>query len=276
MQNEEKAPFQPVQPYFVTSCSRYQQRAVYKNGISQIYQYCLDDPAEHGTVAVPDGCVDIVFDCTDSRVQAEVIGTVLAHRLIPTEKNHTYFGVRFLPGVSPQLLTVPVQELTEVRTDLQNILRDETLCERMAEAATFEKRAQVFLQVNRRVQVEQPGSCGSQALFCAVRKKIYHSDGCVTIGQLQEETGYSERYISRVFHEVSGISPKTFCGIVQFQRLMADLCYHPDTQLTQLAADYGYYDQPHFIRQFKKYTGLAPNVCRRLVKSYAGRIVPQN
>ena len=51
----------------------------------------------------------------------------------------------------------------------------------------------------------------------AVKDMIYKSDGLVRIHEISEQTDYSERYINKVFIELMGFPPKTFCKIIQFQ-----------------------------------------------------------
>lgn len=61
---------------------------------------------------------------------------------------------------------------------------------------------------------------GIKKLENYLRERIYDTDGCISIRQLAEETGYSECYIRRVFQQVHGISPKNFERFVRFQKLL--------------------------------------------------------
>ncbi|SFC04545.1 Helix-turn-helix domain-containing protein [Flexibacter flexilis DSM 6793] len=87
---------------------------------------------------------------------------------------------------------------------------------------------------------------------------IHGSAGLLTIGDLVEKTGYSKRYIDLLFREYVGISPKTLSAISRFQRFYYSWA---NAQMTNFYAENlyeHYYDQAHFIKEFKKFTGHAP------------------
>lgn len=87
---------------------------------------------------------------------------------------------------------------------------------------------------------------------------IKNSSGLFTIKDLEERTGYSKRYLDMLFKDHLGISPKTYSGIVRFQAFY-DLWANSDTSQFYAENLYEhYYDQAHFIKEFKKFTGHAP------------------
>ena len=95
---------------------------------------------------------------------------------------------------------------------------------------------------------------------------VYESDGKIKVSELEENTGYSVRYINKVFIEEMGFSPKIFCKIIQFQRALEFLNYGAPDKMTDAAVALGYYDQPQFIRDFKKYAGMTPKKYFKLVE----------
>ena len=110
-----------------------------------------------------------------------------------------------------------------------------------------------------------------------VKDRAYKSQGKVEIATLQEDTGYTVRYINKVFIEEMGFSPKTFCKILQFQHAIEFLNYGSlswsygkteedlPTKMSDVASYLGYYDQPQFIRDFKRYAGRTPKKYLELV-----------
>ncbi len=74
---------------------------------------------------------------------------------------------------------------------------------------------------------------------------------------------YSERYIQKLFLDNVGITPKSFSNIHRFNKSL-QLIQTADLPLTSIAYDCGYYDQAHFIKEFKKFTGLTPSEVRAL------------
>jgi len=61
-----------------------------------------------------------------------------------------------------------------------------------------------------------------------------------------------------MFRAYVGISPKTMARIFRFQTALAQLTSDPKCTLAEVAARCGYYDQPHFVREFKRFAGTAP------------------
>lgn len=76
------------------------------------------------------------------------------------------------------------------------------------------------------------------------------------IEALASELGIARRTLERIFQRGIGVSPKQFAGILRTQHFLKAL--HQTESLTQLAYEFGYYDQSHLIRDFKTKTGITP------------------
>ena len=78
----------------------------------------------------------------------------------------------------------------------------------------------------------------------------------IDIEGLAAELSIRRRTLERLFQTSIGIPPKQFAGIVRTQHFLKAL--HQTESLTQLAYEFGYYDQSHLIRDFKAKTGITP------------------
>jgi len=67
----------------------------------------------------------------------------------------------------------------------------------------------------------------------------------------------SERQFERQFRKFSGFSPKLFSRIVRFQSALTQYGNN-EKSLTEIALETGYYDQSHFIHDFKEFSGYHP------------------
>lgn len=76
------------------------------------------------------------------------------------------------------------------------------------------------------------------------------------IEALATEMAMGRRTLERIFQRTIGVSPKQFAGIRRTQHFLKAL--HQGDSLTQLAYEFGYYDQSHLIRDFKAKTGITP------------------
>lgn len=74
---------------------------------------------------------------------------------------------------------------------------------------------------------------------------------------LSKSYGLSERYIEKLFVDMVGITPSAFFSVYRFNRSL-NLVLSSGLKLTSIAYDCGYYDQAHFIKEFKKFTGITP------------------
>lgn len=87
---------------------------------------------------------------------------------------------------------------------------------------------------------------------------IHNSAGLLSVRDLVEKTGYSKRYIDLLFREYVGISPKTLSAISRFQRFYCSWANASNANFYAPNLYEHYYDQAHFIKEFKKFTGHAP------------------
>jgi AraC-like DNA-binding protein len=89
--------------------------------------------------------------------------------------------------------------------------------------------------------------------------RISRSGGLVTMDQLAVHSGMTVRQLERRFQQAVGISPKRLARITRFQRALRLFEQLESPQRgTQTAAECGYADQAHFIRDFGEFAGCAP------------------
>lgn len=85
----------------------------------------------------------------------------------------------------------------------------------------------------------------------------------LSVRELTRLTGFTRKHLGARFKEEAGMTVKRYQGIQRFYRLMKDLESGERSSWARLACRHGYYDQSHFIREFKRYTGLTPTDYRR-------------
>lgn len=247
----------PSQPFFVIDSCDFKQEIYLRQGISHFYSFYIENDID--LVAVPDGCIDIIFEYGENGMTAFACGTVLECSSQHWDGGREIFGIRFLPGNLPAGLQITQKELIKKRVLLFDLVDDRSIINRMAEETDFHQRIRVFLEEYTKFEHQQEKPKGKMEICLAVKDIIYSSDGLVKINSISEKTGYTERYIHKVFMEMMGFSPKIFCKIIQFQKAIDVLNYGSNEKMTEIAVNLGYYDQAKFIRDFKKYAGITPS-----------------
>ncbi len=96
------------------------------------------------------------------------------------------------------------------------------------------------------------------ALMEAALVKIQESQGGLSLRDLRDELRVTERSFERRFKQYTGISPKLFTRITQFQGTLQQLRGGQFDKLSDLAYSNDYADQSHFIRTFREFAGCSP------------------
>lgn len=206
---------------------------------------------------VADGCIDIFFELHNPKDNF-VMGFCKKFTEFPLDNSFNYIGVRFLPTMFPQLFRINASELSNRFEALSNVvpkvstfIGDHFHHQLTAEQIriTFDK---YFIQL-----VENTAFDNDSRLYNAIGK-ILQSFGVVNIEQ-DLDTGISQRQLRRLFEFYIGDTAKTFAKVVRFQNILRAKPSSQSLRQNKLFFDVGYYDQAHFIKEFKNFYGVTPS-----------------
>ena len=130
-------------------------------------------------------------------------------------------------------------------------LLEKALSERRADIEAQGRLLDAFLR--ERMQVDE-----SYLAFRSVKKEIEDDGGLVPVDEIARAAGVSPRNLGRLFGRFLGLSPKLYARIVRFQKALRLLMNDATTQLGTVSAECGYFDQSHFVKDFRKFTGGVP------------------
>ena len=100
---------------------------------------------------------------------------------------------------------------------------------------------------------------GPPPLVAAVWRRLIASSGQASIEAMAGDAGVSRKHLTRQFAHWTGLPPSAYARVLRFDRAVARIKHQPDAiDWAMLAQDCGYYDQPHFNRDFKGFTGMTP------------------
>jgi len=216
----------------------------------------------------PDGCIELIFQFSDLFEQQKNNVNDLQPRcfvhgqlqqyidLAPTGNVNT-LGVRFRPfGLQP-FLSCSTAALTERSVSVADIWDSagDQLADEVLSAGTSMQRISVIERfLTKRLQNNTGNS--DRVAWCTAA--IARNNGNISIEQLAHEANMSRRQLERQFASHVGLSPKLYARITRFHQAMQAIEQKAQSSLTALAYDHGFYDQPHFIRDFKTFTGMSP------------------
>jgi len=241
----------------------------------------LESAAAHSTGPeriLPDGCTEMVFHLADAFDQhrpdgtterqplALLVGQMRGHLLIQPTGRVRVLGVRFLPGGAYPFLTLPQNEIAGRVIALDSIWGAITseLHARIADAATpGESVKQIEKILSARLNEFRCHDSGHDSFHDSGMMRaialVLSSGGRQPVESLADDMGISLRKLDRAFNTRVGLTPKTLCRIVRFQRVFKMIERTGGGRgWVQIALDCGYYDQAHFVKEFKEFAGKAP------------------
>lgn len=162
------------------------------------------------------------------------------------------FGIRLQPHMVQSLLGIMPSELNNIIVDLTLIKGEfKIIWEQLIEAQSFEERVQIIETVFPILSdADNPRAKKLSQLFLAESIQNFQS-----IDQLSQQVFYSSRHLNRKVHSIFGMSAEELIIYKKFLHAV-NLMHAEKTTLTDITYRSGFYDQSHFSRVFKKYTGM--------------------
>jgi len=225
---------------------------------------------------LPDGNTEIIIDLTErpqfiydnetlQEIQscryAWVSGVRTRPITIPSGTGSRMLVVAFKRGKAFPFYPFPLSELTDtvVEADIVFGRKFHDLREQLLAARSIERMFQLMegflLQQARNAPWEDISTrCIDYAL-----SSIIHRPRPQRLHQLSDEIGYSQKHFIHLFRQQVGVSPKQYLRIMRFQKAICAIENNEFIQWSQIALENGYYDQAHFIQDFKHFSGFTPN-----------------
>jgi AraC-like DNA-binding protein len=163
------------------------------------------------------------------------------------------------PHAARVLFGVPAGELAGTDGDADAVLGRlvERVRNRLGEATTWGQRFAV-LDDELGALVSREAIAGPPPAVVNAWRLLRHSHGAVPIGRLAEAVGYSDRRLSTLFDAEIGLTPKTAARVIRFDRARRAVQIAESGSLGRIAAEHGYSDQSHLVRDFVAFTGRSP------------------
>lgn len=243
------------------------------NFVALFWFYDGYSPGPHSKERLmPDGSIELVINLKQDQARIYdrknldkcerfpgtlVCGPHSSFFVIDTAQQDSVIGIHFKPGGAFPFFKMPASELHNLHVSLEDLWGGEAqlLRERLLAAQTPEKKFQV-LEQSLLDQAFRPLE-RHRAVDCALGLfRNIHTAPAMT--ELADQIGISSRRFIQLFSNEVGLTPKLFARVCRFQQVLQQVRTGADFSWADLAASCGYFDQAHFIHDFKEFSGINP------------------
>ncbi|MFZ6011876.1 MAG: helix-turn-helix domain-containing protein [Bacteroidota bacterium] len=226
----------------------------------------------------PSGYLDFVVKLPNGKAATIINGQykqtpnveLLGHLTVPTRlnaaKGTTILITRFYPYACSLFFYNPISEFTNYATDISNVYSGEIidLYDKIMEAGITTQKIKVLDGFFIRKLSENQHKHKKVLMIAEFCRSMLKEAESINLNELAQTFGFSERYFQKTFLEVVGVSPVMLFSIYRFNKSLGLILSSADN-LTSVAHRCGYYDQSHFIKEFKKFTGIKPFEAKSLL-----------
>lgn len=227
------------------------------------------DPKNYRQKIIPDGCIEMTFNLKEGikRYISDTDFVVHPKSMVMGQRTKSYFieplgdvdsfAVCFYPYGFTHFVNTPLAELLDLEVPLSDVFKAETafqLEKDMYGATSTNERIRIienflFSRLNRQDAIENLVKTTVDALLV--------SKGRQSIGHILENQLSKRRQLERNFRKQIGISPKQLGKVLRLQTALKFLLSDHEN-LTNIAYESEYFDQAHFIKDFKEFIGTTP------------------
>lgn len=221
------------------------------------------DPTPTLQKIIPDGFPEIIFHFgdpykielkSDWEIQSSslIAGQITKYFFLENTGQSDILGIKLKPAALTQLFGTNMSSLKDKVVTLQDFEND-----------VLNKLNQSIREINdstRRIKVINEHLTKLKAQDNPVEKAIeciFSSNGMLSITAVCDQCGISERQVERHFKKYVGLSPKFYARIIRFSYIF-QIAQKKKLSWTEVGLESGFYDQPHFIKNFKVFTGEDP------------------
>ncbi len=206
---------------------------------------------------LPDGYFDLAFLLSDKMCLAVLAGPYTKRTLVPINE-FELFTIRFRVGKLPDYWDIEPSNLVDTMIQLPKVfgMHADNLCEILWAEKDFYAKQKVIEDLICKLELS---FIMKNDIYCLATKLIESQAGQLKVCEVARILNVSTRTLERQFSKILGITPKQFIRLVRFQNAVERLketC--KSKNLADIAHDSGYFDQSHFIKDFKSLSGQPP------------------
>lgn len=255
---------------------------ILKPYIKHYYVFESDSAVEFEDTVFPSGDMEVIFNLGEGiwesavenkfrkTPQIELWGQITKPLAIRSKGRHTMLGIKFFTHSAAYFFSDEIGLFNDQISDLGDIIGSpvKTLYAQLLETKEEHKRIaliETFL-LKRLISNERRAFRIDKVanILTSIKKNPAENN----LGNIASSYGITSRYLHKLIYQHTGLSPTSFNKINRFQ-FSLKLVAKNEQPFTSIAYDSGYFDQSHFIRDFKSFTGVTPS-------AYMENITPVN
>lgn len=227
-----------------------------------------DEKLERQTI-VPDGCMEMIFHYGDLYLQYNgngksivqprcfVIGQLTGPLEIGPTGKTGIFSVRFHPNGFLPFASMPIKNMENTAIPLDELFGIDgfDIGEKILKTQSVQEKIEI-IEIFLLKILTRPETI-DHIVRCTV-ETISTGNGQLSVEELSTQIHTSRRQLERKFSVAIGLSPKQLSKTIRLQMALKMLLTKEFNNLTSLAIDNEYYDQSHFIRDFRELVGISP------------------
>jgi AraC-like DNA-binding protein len=227
-----------------------------------------DEETYPRSLIMPDGIVEIIFHYRDpffyyrdnKRISLNGNAAVsMMRKCIEIESSGRtgFVAVRFFPWGAYHFFDIPISTFLDDTINGEKLWADNSkiIIDGLKSAGNLQKRYELIEEfLTKRLEQHKKGETKTDEAVRLIR----HSKGTLSIEDVCDKTGLDKKQLERKFSKLVGATPKVFSRVCRFLHICRHLEEQKGKSLTQLAYECGYYDQSHFIKEFKEFSGFTP------------------
>jgi AraC-like DNA-binding protein len=193
--------------------------------------------------------------CSSSRSGVILAGVKSRYQIIDTAVQEHVLGVSFKPGGTVAFFRLPAHETADADIAIESLWT-------RAECSELRERLLSVPDTHAKLAIMESAllkRCAITKLHPAVTFALnLFERHDVSVTAATESTGLSQKRFIEKFKSTVGLTPKQFCRIQRFQRALSHAQPGRQIDWTRLALDCDYFDQSHFIHDFRAFAGISP------------------
>jgi len=240
--------------------------------IKCFYYYESDSDRSYDDIVFPSGTMEVIFNLGTGKWRSkegdafytnppiELWGQITKPLAIQSAGRNIMLGFKFYAHSAAYFFEGQVSVFNNKIVDAADVLGPSlrTLHDRLLETPELQARVgliEAYLWKKLEASEKRHNKISFVGDIVHYLKKNYSDDNIVS---LSHRHNISTRYLNMLFSEYTGLPPKLFYKINRFQHSL-NLISQQEEKLTSIAYSSGYFDQAHFIKEFKLFTGVTPN-----------------